>query len=54
MGSQYKNPSENITILLDVEVTTTTEIEFLKSINEKIILDEPYEVYFESITTLFI
>lgn len=51
MGSQYKNPSENITILLDVEVTTTTEIEFLKSINEKIILDEPYEVYFESITT---
>ena len=48
-GTQYKHDSENKTILLDI--SGNTETDFLKKIEKNLILDEEYEVYFESITT---
>ena len=53
-GSQYNHDSENKTILLDIftepqDMLNTTE--FLVTLEEKLIIDEEYEIYFESITT---
>ena len=48
-SSQYKLDSENKTILLDI--SGNTETDFLKTLEKKLILDDEYEVYFESITT---
>lgn len=53
-GSQYEYDSENKTILLDIftnpaDMLNTTE--FLVTLKDKLILDEEYEIYFESITT---
>lgn len=53
-GSQYNHESENQTILLDIstdpaDMLNTTD--FLVKLKDKLILDEEYEIYFESITT---
>ena len=51
-GTQYKHDSENKTILLDISGNDLlTKTDFLKTLENKLILDEEYEVYFESITT---
>ena len=48
-STQYNHSSENKTILLDISGNTTTT--FSKELTSKLILDEEYEIYFESITT---
>jgi hypothetical protein len=50
-GTQYKHNSENKTILLDISGNDLTKTDFLETLENKLILDEEYEVYFESITT---
>ena len=51
-GTQYKHDSENKTILLDISGNDLlTKTDFLETLENKLILDEEYEVYFESITT---
>ena len=46
-SSQYKQDSENKTILLDI--SGNTETDFLKTLEKKLLLDDEYEIYFESI-----